>query len=129
MRKLHVILLEEAVKAGTPDDTISVYLSRHRSHHEALLTMHMQGILPKFNVVSHTTGPAYRTVLEMMHPSIGVIRNIYGKFNPITVIKYWIGLPLTKLFKGSVRKNWQNIGQYDTTTKRVYPTPDGETLA
>jgi hypothetical protein len=129
MKKLHIILLEEPGKLGTPEDTITVYISKHGSHHEALLRMHMQGILPKFKVVSHTVVPAYRTLFEMMFPSIGVIRNIFGKFNLITWLKYWIVLPLKKLFKGSVRKNWQNIGQYDTVTKRVYPIPDGETLA
>jgi hypothetical protein len=129
MKKLHIILLEEPIKAGTPDDTLTVYVSRHGSRHEALLRMHTQGILPKYSVVSHTVVPAYRTFFEMWFPSLQVIKHTYGKLTFWTFLKFWIGLRIKKLFSGSVRKRWQNIGEYDTTTKKVYPTPDGETLA
>lgn len=129
MKKLHIILLEEPLKAGTPEDTLTVYVSRFKTRHEALLTMHMQGILPKYSVVSHTVTPAYRTLIEMIFPSLQVIKQTYGKLNLWTFLKFWIGLRIKKLFNGSVRKRWQNIGEYDTTTKKVYPTPDGETLA
>lgn len=129
MKKMHILLLEEPGKAGTPEDTLTVYVARHGSQNEALLRMHMQGILPKYRVVSHSSGPAFKTFIGMWFPSLGVIQHTYGKLNLWTMIKFYIGLPLKKLFKGSNRKNWQNIGYYDVTTRRVYPMPDGETIS
>ena len=130
MRKLHIILLEEPLKNGTPEDTLVVYVSRHgNSRNDALLRMHMQGILPKFSVVSHTIVPAYKTLFMMWFPSMQVINHHYGKLNIWTWLKYWIALPLSKLFKGSNRKNWQQLGEYDAKTKRIYPLPDGERMS
>lgn len=129
MKKLHIILLEEPTKSGTPDDTLTVYVSRFKTRHEAMITMHLQGVLPKYSIVSHTVVPAHRTLLEMWFPSLGVIKHTFGKLSIGTFLKFWIGLRIKKIFSGSVRKRWNNIGEYDTTTKKVYPTPDGETLA
>jgi hypothetical protein len=129
MKKLHIILLEEPGKAGTPEDTLTVYVARHGSQNEALLRMHMQGILPKYNVVSHSSGPALKTLIGMWFPSIGIIQNLYGKVNLWTMIKFHIGRPLSKLFTGSTRKRWMDIGEYDVKTRRVYPVPDGERLS
>jgi len=128
MKKMHIILLEEPGKSGTPEDTITVYVSRHGSRHDALLRMHMQGILPKYRVVSHTTAPALRTLIFMWFPTLEVIKFQFKKLTLMTWLKYWVALPLAKLFTGSTRKNWQNIGQYDQKTKRVFPVPDGEKL-
>jgi hypothetical protein len=90
--------------------------------------MHMQGILPKYRVVSHTTAPALRTLIFMWFPTLEVIKFQFKKLTLMTWLKYWVALPLAKLFTGSTRKNWQNIGQYDQKTKRVFPVPDGEKL-
>lgn len=129
MKKIHILLLEEPGKAGTPEDTLTVYVARHDTRNDCLLRMHMQGILPKYKVVSHSSAPAFRTLIGMWFPSIAIISNVYGKVNLWTMIKFYIGLPLKKLFKGSNRKNWQDIGYYDVTTKRVYPMPDGERIS
>ena len=128
MKKLHIILLEEPLKSGTPEDTLTVYVSRHGSKNDALLRMHMQGVLPKYRVVSHTMAPPVRTLINIWFPSLAVIGHQFGKVNLLTWLKYWVALPLSKLFTGSTRKDWQNIGQFDTKTKRVYPMPDGEKL-
>ena len=125
MRKLHIILLEEPIKNGTPQDTLTVYIARHgNSRNDALLRMHMQGILPKFSIVSHSIVPPYKTLLMMWFPSMQVIAHHYGKLNLWTFIKYQFGLPLSKLFKGSTRKQWQQIGEFDVKTRRTYPIPD-----
>lgn len=129
MKKLHIILLEEPAKAGTPLDTLTVYVSRHDTINDARLTMHMQGILPKYKIVSHSVTPAFRTLLFMWFPSLQVITHTFGKLTPLTLLNYWMGRPLKKLFKGSTRKKWQDIGEYDVTTRRVYPLPNGERMS
>lgn len=129
MKRMHILLLEEPGKSGTPEDTLTVYIARHGSRNDCLLRMHMQGILPKYRVVSHSQGPAFKTLIGMWFPSIGVINHTFGKVTPITIMKFWIGRPLIKLFQGSNRKNWQQIGEYDVTTRRVYPMPDGERIS
>lgn len=126
MKTMHIILLEDPQKSGTPQDTLMVYVSRHGSKNDCLLRMHMQGILPRFAVVSHSTSPAVSTALKMWFPSLQVISHTFGKLTFWTFLKYWIGRPLKKLFKGSTRKQWQQIGEFDVTTRRVYPLPDGE---
>lgn len=128
MKKLHIILLEEPGKAGTPEDTLTVYVSRHGTKNDALLRMHMQGVLPKYRVVSHTTAPALKTLIGMWFPSLAVISHQFKKLTLGTWLNYFVVLPVSKILKGSTRKNWQNIGEYDQKTKRVYPVPDGETL-
>lgn len=128
MKKLHIILLEEPLKVGTPEDQLTVYVSRGGSINEMLMTMHLQGVLPKYKVMSHTVAPAYKTLLLMWFPRLGIIQKIYGKLNAWTWLKFFVGLPLKKLFKGSIRKNWQQIGEYDTVTRRIYPVADGEAI-
>lgn len=126
MNKMHIMLLEEPGKAGTAEDTLTVYVARHGSRNDALLRMHMQGILPKYRVVSHSVGPVVPTLIGMLFPSLEVIRHTWGKLTLLTFMKYWIGRPLVRIFKGSNRKTWQDIGQYDVNTRRVFPVPDGE---
>ena len=128
MKKIHILLLEEPGKSGTPEDTLTVYVARHGSRNDALLRMHMQGVLPKYKVVSHSSGPALKTLIFMWFPSFEVIKHTFGKITPWTFLKYWIILPVAKVFKGSNRKTWQQIGQYDVRTRRIYPMPDGETV-
>lgn len=122
-KQLHIMLLEEPQKAGTPEDQLTVYISRYSSQNEAYLMMHQQGILPQFRVVSHSTMPVWKTLLIALNPSWEVIAKHYGKLTLWTWLKYKC-LPIKKIFKGSVRKNYQQLGEYDTTTLRVYPLPE-----
>lgn len=126
MKKIHTILLEEPAKRGTPEDTLVVYVARHGSQAEALLRMKMQGILPKYQVVSHAASPFFRTLMNMLFPSLQVIRHNFGKVTLLTLGKYWITRPLKRLFKGSSRKEWSKLGEYDRNTFRVYPYPEGQ---
>lgn len=128
MKKLHIILLEQPQKVGTPEDQLTVYVSRGGSINEMLLTMHMQGVLPDYKVMSHSVAPAFTTVLLMWFPSLGIVIKEYKKLTPLSMFKFYIGRKFIKLFKGSVRKNWQQIGEFDTVTRKVYPMKDGEVI-
>jgi len=128
MKKLHIILLEEPLKVNTPEDQLTVYVTRGESVNQVRLTMHLQGVLPQYKIVSHTIAPAFKTLLLIWFPRLGIVTQVYKKLTVWTWLKFFIGLPLKKLFKGSVRKNWQQIGEFDTVTRRVYPVADGDTI-
>lgn len=126
MKKLHIILMDQPAFHGTNKDEITVYTARGGTKNEVELTMYMQGVLPSYRVLSHVSLPFWRSVFGLMFPSLDVIKHQLGKKSAINIIRYYVTLPLSKLFRGSTRKNKANIGYYDTKTFRVYAVPDGQ---
>ena len=123
MKELHIILLEQAIGAEVAED-ITVYIGRYKSRNECLMKMHLQGILPTYKVLTHSTLSSRKALPRILFPTLEVIQVQLGGLNAETLFSYYIARPLKKLFKGSVRKQWQQLGEFDTLTKRVYPIPE-----
>lgn len=123
MKEMHIILLEQSIGENIGGD-VTVYIGRFKSKNECLLKMHLQGVLPVYKVLTHTTVNSKKALPAMIFPSLGIIEKQFGKVSIRTLFSYFIGRPVKKIFRGSTRKQWQQLGEYDTLTKRVYPIPD-----
>ena len=115
MKKIHIIFMKETIN---PEDLV-LYVSRYKSKKHAIVTMHLQGLLPQHEITYHKELPTMKYLIGVMLPHLGVIRNQYKKVTLITLLKYWL-LPIRKLFFGSSTKDYKKVGSYDTLTKRVY---------